>query len=155
MKKFIRNTIVALLFSPLIALIYLTSIFTGKDKAITLWGPFMTFLAKLFLRVWVPRIESASDFDNFPSKMKANFWLWRPLFDFQVEEETKDTFKLNLWNCPFCEVLNAAGLSGLSPHVCKGDWDVADENKDKWIFEREHQIGTGDSFCDHTYKRKK
>lgn len=154
MKKFIRNTIVALLFSPLIILVYLTSIFIGKNKAIISWGPFVTLLAKQSLRFWVPRIENAKEFDKFPSKMKANFWLWRPLYDFKLAEETNDTFKLNVWNCPFCEVLNMAGLPGMSPYVCKGDWDLANENKDKWIFEREHQIGTGDSFCDHTYKRK-
>jgi hypothetical protein len=31
---------------------------------------------------------------------------------------------------------------------------MAEANQDKWLFERNHQIGTGDAFCDHTYKRK-
>jgi hypothetical protein len=58
-------------------------------------------------------------------------------------------------NCPFCEVLAALGLSRLSPYVCQGDWAFAEENKNCWGFERDHQIGTGNRFCDHTYRRLK
>ena len=155
MKNMIRNIAAAILLSPFLVTVYLTSIFAGKEKAIAFFGPFVTSLAKQSLRFWVPKIETANDFDRFPSRMKANFYLWRPFYDIELAEETDDTFKLNVRNCPFCEVLNNSGLSGLSPYVCKGDWQIADENKDKWIFERKHQIGTGDSFCDHTYKRKK
>lgn len=115
----------------------------------------MTSLAKQSLKFWVPKLENAKDFDKFRAKMKANLWLWRPFFDIQITEETNDTFKLHLGNCPFCEVLNNVGLANLNPYVCDGDWVLARENKDKWIFDREHQIGTGDSFCDHTYRRKK
>jgi predicted ArsR family transcriptional regulator len=86
--------------------------------------------------------------------MKANFWLWKPFYDFDIAEENKNIFKLHVWNCPFCECLNGFGLTGLSPYVCEGDWAIARDNIDKWDFERSHQIGTGDSFCDHTYKRK-
>ena len=35
----------------------------------------------------------------------------------------------------------------------KWDWAIARDNADKWKFERNYQIGTGDSYCDHTYKR--
>ena len=38
--------------------------------------------------------------------------------------------------------------------MCQADWEIAKDNRDKWTFERSYQIGTGDSFCDHTYKRK-
>jgi hypothetical protein len=151
----IRNITIAFLFSPLIVLIYLTAIFIGKSKAITYWGRVGTFLAKHLLRFLVPEIENAGEFDKFKAKMKANFWLWRPLLGFRVAEETNDIFKFYVWNCPFCEVLNTVGLSDLSPHVCEGDWAKANENRNKWLFERTHQIGTGDSFCDHTYLRKK
>jgi hypothetical protein len=51
--------------------------------------------------------------------------------------------------------LNTVGLSYLNPHICEGDWAKANENRKKWLFERTHQIGTGDSFCDPTYLRKK
>lgn len=155
MKKIIRNTGVAILLSPLIALVYFTSIFLGKKRAIERWGPLITSVAKLSLAYWAPKIESPNDFDTFSSKMRANFKLWRPFFDVEITEETDDTFKIHVFNCPFCETLSNTGLSDLSPYVCEADWQKADENKDKWMFEREHQIGTGDSFCDHTYKRKK
>jgi hypothetical protein len=155
MINIIRNIVTALLFSPLIVLIHLTTLFVGKRKAVLYWGPLITSLAKRSLRFWVPAIGSAKDFDTFPSKMKANFWIWRPFFDISVAEETNDAFKINVHNCPICVVFNMTGLSDLNPYLCKGDWVKADENKDKWLFEREHQIGTGDTFCDHTYKRKR
>ena len=47
------------------------------------------------------------------------------------------------------------GLLEMKPFVCQGDWDAARVHADKWVFERAHQIGTGDAFCDHTYKRLK
>ena len=64
-----------------------------------------------------------------------------------------DVFKLHVSNCPFCEALNPMGMSKLSPYVREGDWAIARVNADKWKFERNNQIGTGDSYCDHTYKR--
>lgn len=82
------------------------------------------------------------------------FRLWKPLYDIAVTEETRDVFRIRVSNCPFCEVLNSAGLREFSPSLCEGDWTVARENAGKWDFERTHQIGTGDDFCDHTYLRK-
>lgn len=154
MKTIIRNISTTILLSPLIVLIYLTFMF-GKKRAIKLWGPFMTFLAKQSLNFWVPKLKNSKDFNQFPSRMKANFWLWRPFFDIHITEETNDVFKLYIKNCPFCEVISKVGLSELNPYVCEGDWAMARENKDKWKFDRKHQIGTGDNFCDHTYIRKK
>jgi hypothetical protein len=46
-----------------------------------------------------------------------------------------------------------AGVPELNSYVCQGDWEIAKEHKGKWEFEREHEIGKGDSYCDHTYKR--
>ena len=74
--------------------------------------------------------------------------------DVVVEKEDRDVFKVHVFNCPFCEAFNALRMPELSPYVCEGDWEKARANKKKWDFERKHQIGTGDSFCDHTYKRK-
>jgi len=45
------------------------------------------------------------------------------------------------------------GMPELAPYICEGDWAKARSNSHKWGFERMHQIGTGDAFCDHTYKR--
>jgi hypothetical protein len=155
MINLLRNIITALLLGPLLILIRLTALFLGKEKAVLYWGPFITSLAKRSLRFWTPEIETSSDFATFASKMKANFWLWRPFFDISVVEDTNDTLKIKVGHCPICEVFNMAGLPDLNPYFCQADWAKAEENRDKWMFEREHQIGTGDSFCDHTYKRKK
>ena len=153
MKRMIRNTVTLILFSPLILLIHLTSLFIGKERAFNAWSPRMTHVAKKVVRMFVPDIASARDFDQLPSKMKSRLWFWRLLYDIKITEDTKDTFQLHLGNCPFCEVFSYTGLSKLNPYVCQGDWAFAAENKDKWRFERKHQIGTGDSFCDHTYRR--
>jgi hypothetical protein len=153
MKTLMRNICVALFLSPLIVHVYLRSIFIGKKKAVAFAGPALTRAAKRSLRYWVPVIEGPEDFDRFAPAMKSRFRLWKPLFDIAILEETGDTFKIRVSNCPFYEVLVGAGLRELGPYVCAGDWAVARDNADKWSFDRKHQIGTGDDFCDHTYIR--
>ena len=155
MKNIIRNIIIAVLLSPMILFVYLTAIFIGRQRAAALVGPALTSAAKRSLRYWVPRIYSPEDFDTFAPAMKSRFWLWKPLYDIGIEEETRDVFRIRVTNCPFCEVLIAAGLKELAPRMCEADWAVARDNSDKWSFDRKHQIGTGDAFCDHTYMRIK
>lgn len=154
MKRFLRNMFVGVFLSPLIAYVHILFTLVGRDKAIRTVGRSLTYGAKRSLKYWVPVIASAVDFDEFTPKMKSRFWLWRILYDIDITKETKDCIMLRVSNCPFCEVLNVIGLKELSPYVCEGDWAIARENVDKWCFERKHQIGTGDSFCDHTYSRK-
>lgn len=141
--------------SPIFISSKLLSLFVGPDKAVETIGPAVTQLAKLSLKFWVPTINSSKDFDLFSAKMKRNFRFWKPFYDVKICEENDDIFKLHVSNCPFCVALNRLGLSKLSEYVCEGDWAVARENFDKWRFERNNQIGTGNTFCDHTYKRIK
>jgi hypothetical protein len=155
MKKVFRTIVGYMVVSPFVVAAYLLSIIFGYHKAVEIVGPIATGLAKLSLRFWVPKINNSSEFDSFQAKMKKNFHLWRPFYDIEISVETGDLFKLYISNCPFCEALNRLKLSKLSECVCNGDWAVAQDNTDKWIFERNCQIGTGDSFCDHTYKRLK
>ncbi len=155
MKNLFRHTIAFIIVSPLIIFVYLAMPIIGKKKAIRLCGPLGTYIAMQSLRFFAPTLEKNEDFDIFPSKMKNNFWLWKPFYDFEITEENKDIFKLYVSNCPFCEVLNKCHLSDLGPYICQGDWEYAKSHKDQWLFKREHQIGTGDNFCDHTYIRKK
>jgi predicted ArsR family transcriptional regulator len=72
----------------------------------------------------------------------------------QVPHEDDDTLALKYANCPFCETFNLLGLPEMGAHVCQSDWEIAKDNADLWDFERSHQIGTGDEYCDHTYLRK-
>jgi len=87
--------------------------------------------------------------------MRSRFSFWKPLYDIAVMEETRDVIRTRISNCPFCEVFNSVGPTELSPYVCESDWVVARDNADKWDFERAHQIGTGDDFCDDAYLRKR
>lgn len=154
MKNIFRQGIGFLVGAPFILLTSLSSLFIGKERAVKLWGPLFTSYAKWIVKLTVPKIKNASEFDRFSSRLKARFRLWRPIYDYSVAYEDRDTLKMNFSNCPFCEVLRSIGLSELEPYVCQGDWAVAEDYADKWTFERQHQIGTGDSFCDHTYKRR-
>jgi hypothetical protein len=153
MKKTIRYIVAFLIVSPFMILFYLLRILLKKERIFQILGPLVTNITKQTLRVWAPSLNNPKEFDLFPSKMKKNFWIWKPFYDFEIVEETKDTLKFHVWNCPFCEVLNYCNLSDLSPYLCQADWEYAKEHKDQWNFERHHEIGTGDSFCDHTYKR--
>jgi hypothetical protein len=154
-KKLIRNVFGFIVVSPFIFAAKVLSVFVGEKKSVEIIGPIATNLAKQSLKFWVPKIDNSDDFDVFPGKMKKNFWIWRPFYDIEITEETDDVFRLHVSNCPFCEVLNRFGLSKLSAYVCEGDWAIAKDNSKKWLFERSHQIGTGDRYCNHTYKRLK
>ncbi|MBA4421665.1 MAG: hypothetical protein C0390_01040 [Syntrophus sp. (in: bacteria)] len=154
MKKLFRRIAAFMILAPGLIWTYFLLFFIGKERAIKLCGPFFTLASKPFARNWVSKIESASDFDNFSIKMRKDFWLWGPLFDFSIVQDDHNTFKLNITYCPICDVIKAVGLSGLAPFVCEADWQVANENKDKWLFKREYQLSTGDPYCDHTYLRK-
>jgi len=154
MKRFSRNTFVAILLSPLILFVHLASLIAGRQRTVSLVGPALTRAAKGSLRYWVPEIEGPEDFGLLSPKMRARLWLWKPFYDIMVVEDTAGVFGIRVSNCPLCEVLNGAGLRELSPYACAGDWEKARDNADKWEFERTHQIGTGDAYCDHTYRRK-
>jgi len=138
---------------PFVIAVKILSILTGQQKAIERIGPVATSIAKQTLKYWVAEISGPKDFDSFSAKMKSNFKFWRPFYDIEVSEENENVFKLCVSNGPFCEALNGFNLQSLSAHLCEGDWAIAKDNPDKWGFERAHQIGTGDSFCDHTYNR--
>ncbi|WP_419656213.1 hypothetical protein Dvar_53150 [Desulfosarcina variabilis str. Montpellier] len=153
MKNIFRKLIGYVVVLPFVVRCKFLSLFIGKEKAIKAIGPKLTKSAKRSLKFWVPKIDNPKDFDSFPAKMKKKFRIWEPLFDIEISEERNDLFKLCVSNCPFCEALNRIGIPELSPYVCEGDWAIARDNADKWKFERNYQIGTGDSYCDHTYKR--
>ena len=153
MKEISRKLFGIIVVLPFVIAVKILSVFIGQNEAITKIGPVATALAKRTLKYWVPNICGPADFDSFPIKMKKNLKFWRPFYDIEISEENRDIFKLYVSNCPFCEALNGFGLADLSAYVCKGDWAIAHDNSDKWTFERAHQIGTGDCFCDHTYKR--
>jgi hypothetical protein len=153
MKNIIRQMIGFSFGIPYVFMIWYLSIFIEREKALQIIGHHITRLAKGSLRYWVPYIRDASEFDLLRSKMKGNLRFWSPLFDVSIVKDNQNTFKVHVQNCPFCEAFIKLGMPELAPYVCEGDWEKAKSNKNKWLFERKHQIGTGDSFCDHTYKR--
>jgi hypothetical protein len=154
MKKAIRRFLAFIMLSPGILWTRFLSIFIGKERAIKLCGPFFTKATMPFARNWVPKLQCASDFDSFSSKMQKNFWLWKPFFDFSIVQDDSEVFKLKFTYCPICDVYQLFKLSGLTHYACEADWKVAKENEEKWTFQRKHQLSTGDSYCDHSYLRK-
>lgn len=154
MKKLFRRIAATAILAPGIAMTYALALFVGRKKAIELCGPLFTWASRPFARNWVPKMESAADFGSFSTKMKKGLWLWRPFFDFSVVKDTGDGVEMKVTYCPICDTLKTLGLSGATPFVCQADWEVAKENRDKWRFQRSHQLATGDAYCDHTYLRK-
>ena len=77
----------------------------------------------------------------------------RLLYDIHVAYQDDDKIVLKYNNCPHCEAFCSFGLPEFGSYACDSDWVIADRNKNNWQFERNHQIGTGDSYCDHTYIR--
>lgn len=154
-KELFRQAVGILTVLPAAIRVWAYTYFWGREKAVARCGPSLTAMAKFSLRFWIPKIAHSSDFSLLSSGMKSRLWLWRPLFDINVVQDDPDTLKLNIENCPFCEAFGNLGLPEMAPYVCQGDWEMALENSDKWDFQRNCQIGTGDSFCNHTYLRKR
>ncbi len=153
MKRALRDSIILIISVPTIVSAYILALFRGKKNAIALIGPRITSAAKSSLRYWVPDIRDSSQFDVFRNSMRSNIRRWKLLYDVIVIEDTPDTFKINVTNCPFCEVFSLVGLKEMNPYFCQGDWEKAKDNKEKWTFERTRTIEAGADFCDHTYRR--
>ena len=154
MSNFIRRIVAFAIMSPILIVVFITSIFTNREKAVIFWGPTLTSITKVTLRIFVPKIRSKDEFNHFKSKLKSYFWRWRVFFTVSVEKETDDLIKLKVLNCPFCEVIQFFGYKEMAPYVCKADWKLAKQYQKIWEFDRVNEIGKGDLFCDTTYKRK-
>lgn len=152
-KKIFGYIVAFFILLPFVLFVHIARIFIGKEKAVQICVPYATSIAKSLLGIMLPKIESPADFALFREKTKANFWMWKLIYNVGVKEDNEDILKLNIRNCPFCELLPVFGIPELSSHVCQGDWEFAKDNAGLWTFERQHEIGKGDSFCDHTYKR--
>ena len=153
--KLFRGILSLIIIIPVVLMVYIFSLIIGKQRAIEFWGPMMTFTGKILLLSLIPKINSPSEFDLFSERLEANLWRWKLMYDISVAYKDDDIIKLNYANCPFCAAYKQVGLPEIIPYLCQGDWDFAKENVELWEFERNHQIATGDGYCDHTYKRKK
>lgn len=155
MKKMLRGLTGFIVVYPFILCIKLLSVFSTREKAIAIMSPLIIKTAKRFVRILVPNVKSAADFDKLKNtiiSMSSRLWLF---YDITFSVKSDDLLKLHVANCPFAEMAKRLGYADIGTYICHGDWEIAKDNIDKWDFERKHQIGTGDSFCDHTYKRKK
>jgi hypothetical protein len=153
LKRGFRYVVGFVTVAPFVVATKLLAPMVGEAQAIAIIGPLATAMAKWSLWLSMPRISAKEDFERFVAKMDRTLMLWKPFFDVEIAEKNSDLLKLRISNCPFCERLSASGRNGLCPYICQGDWAFAAANRDKWGFARSHQIGTGDRFCDHTYKR--
>ena len=117
-------------------------------------SPLIIRTAKLFVGFVVPNIKSAADFDKLTDTITKRLQALWILYDVTFPEKNKNILKLHVVNCPVVEMAGRLGYRDIGPIICQGDWEVAKDNCDKWDFERQHQIGAGDSYCDHTYKRR-
>ncbi len=154
MKKILRQLVAFIVVGPFILCIKILSFFSSREKAIEIMSPIIVKVAKIFVRILVPNVKNATDFDILKDTItKRASRLW-PFYDISIAENNDNLLKLHVANCPFAELAIRLGYIDIGPFVCQGDWEVAKDNINKWDFERKHQIGTGDSYCDHTYKRK-
>ena len=153
MQQMFRRCVGLMVALPYGLAVWASALFVGRERAVAFWGSRVAAFAKRLVMLTLPRLENPSEFDQFGPRLKTNMRPWRSIYDFSVECVDRDTVQLLVSNCPFCEAFDTMGLSEIKPFVCQGDWEAAAVHSDKWTFEREHQIGTGDAFCDHTYKR--
>ncbi len=155
MIRLLSLLVVFLFTLPFILQTYALRLFIGKKRAIRIVGRQLILAGSLVAKLIVPRINSKLDFPIFKQKIKRNFLFFRKLLHLRVENETQDRIEFKFNFCPVAKILMAFGLSELCKYSCAGDWKLAKENKEYWIFEREQTIGTGGLYCNHTYSRRK
>jgi len=153
-KRYLGKILAIMIVTPCIIANRILTLCIDKDKANKVCGPYLTLIAEFVLKCTLPKINSPSEFDLFRNKIKKNLRLWKPLVDFSIIDEDDNSIKLHISHCPLSEILIKTGHPELAEYVCQGDLKAAENNAQNWLFKREHQIGRGDTFCDHTYKRK-
>ncbi len=155
LKKSLRIFTGLLIAIPFVLSTLFLSMFIGRKRSIEYLGPFLSKFAKFLVALTIPHIEKPEDFELFKTRLKQRFAFWKPLYDISYIQDDKDTLKLNILNCPFCEVFQKCGFMEFGKYVCEGDLAVARDNSEKWDFTRTTEIGTGGKCCNNTYKRKK
>lgn len=139
---------------PFILQTYILKPIIGKKRAIRIVGKQLILAGTLVAKLIVPHINSKLEFPIFKQKIKRNFLFFRKLLHLKIENETRDKIEFKFNFCPVAKILTTFGLSELCKYSCAGDWKLAKENREYWIFTREQTIGTGGSYCNHTYSRK-
>ena len=71
----------------------------------------------------------------------------------RILESTPSTLKVIYERCPFAEVMEERGLSGLTEAYCSSDGAFTEALLPGVRFSREHVIARGDDFCDHTWTK--
>jgi len=154
-KNRLRISVGLIVAFPVAILTQLTSFIIGKQRTIKYFGPWVTIFAASLQNFFPPKINKSSEFELFKSKVKDKQRIWGLLYDYTIESPDNNTVQLNIKNCPFAEALKILKISEFGYYVCQGDWKVAKNNSDKWLFERRGSIATGGKICDFTYKKIK
>ena len=153
MIHLLQNTLAFIILMPY--LLQYVWVKTTMDKATAdqIVGLKFTALAKGLLHKYMPIIQEPSDFDLFYPQALNTMKIFNLLWNFKIQSNQPDEVTLHVAHCPVMDILTLFRLTNLKPYVCQGDWEFANDNAHVWQFDRKHEIGKGDSFCDHTYKR--
>ncbi len=151
-KKLLRNATGYGIALPLGLAVKATAVFTGRERAVKLWGPAAAVVVKK-LAQWtlIPKAKGPDDFDRFTQQMRRNISRLGLLYDIEVIRHDSNVLALQYANCPHAQAFIRMGLPEMGLHCCHSDWLIAEENKNNWDFSRDCQIGGGDELCNHTY----
>jgi hypothetical protein len=153
MTKSISITFGSLFIFPFVLMVYSLTPLIGRMKAIQIVGKLLSNYAAFGLNLFLPKIKSSEEYFIFQRKIKENYLYLGKLYDLQVRSETLDTIEFRVNYCPIAILLKRFGMPELRKYSCAGDWILAQKNKNYWTFKRDHTIGTGGNFCNHTYCR--
>ena len=141
LKKILRIFVGFIITIPFVLSALFLSISIGKQRSVKYLGPSLSKFAKFLVALSVPRIEKPEEFELFKTRLKLRFAYWKPLYDISYIHDDDDTLKLNILNCPFCEMFQKCGFMEFGKYVCEGDLAVARDNSEKWDFTRTTEIG--------------
>jgi hypothetical protein len=151
MNEIMKNISGNILVLVVKLLYMLLPLFMSKDKTTVQIGKILTKISVLSLSTLIPKVKTKSDFNVFRKKIKKGFALSKVLYDYKIIEDNEKKIQFEIHSCPFTGALKSGGYEHLCKYVCAGDFVIAKRNKEKWLFKREHSLGTTGKYCNHAY----
>lgn len=113
MINILRQLTGFIIVGPFILSIKIMSLFMTREKAIAIMSPLIIKVAKMFVRILVPNVKNADDFDKLKDTITKRARKLRLFYDITIAEKNDNLLKLHVANCPVAEMAERLGYTDL------------------------------------------
>lgn len=148
------NSILVTAFISAAVLYHLTKLLTGRERAVEFFYPKIVAVSAKILSLNIPTLRENEKFSVFQNNFQRVLSRM-PFEKIEITVADSNKFQIKVTLCQFTEVFHLLKMDELSKAFCDGDVVFCEKYQPAVKFEREHTIQKGDSYCDHTFTRKK